>query len=366
MIGYLAQRQNNQLHFFPSNPYPSPPPPPPIPHKVWILDCKSCDTFLTNRGMKAVLLLRPNVSLYSSDALPVNCSAYTSNPDALRPRASCRPSSSHVPPRTCECLTQTLCCHGCGATIGYMIVIPCARCTSSMTATNRATNGHRFVFHSSEIIATERHYIADEPGVIPHDPIAITLCPEYSTSQLGYPPVHAASPDRHHAFRSRSSSPAPLSDYLPTPPLEFADPSLASTHLDSFPFPRDHAFTESQVSPYSQNSVPPAARPPHLYIPPQYTYRLTPQPTSAASSSSMNSSSPPLIHSSFAFDCPAEQKEQLPPRQLQPGDILFWHHLAKSGEIPGVQEDARARGKQPVAVAPAGGRKFIASLSFNR
>lgn len=26
--------------------------PPPILHKVWILDCQSCGTFLTNRGMK--------------------------------------------------------------------------------------------------------------------------------------------------------------------------------------------------------------------------------------------------------------------------------------------------------------------------
>jgi hypothetical protein len=41
-----------------SNPYPPPPaqqqqPPPPVPHKVWILDCRTCGTFLTNRGMKA-------------------------------------------------------------------------------------------------------------------------------------------------------------------------------------------------------------------------------------------------------------------------------------------------------------------------
>ncbi|EEB88242.1 hypothetical protein MPER_14035, partial [Moniliophthora perniciosa FA553] len=48
-----------------------------------------------------------------------NCSAYTTNPNVLKPAASCRP-----PPRTCECLTQTLCCHGCGSTVGYMIVIP--------------------------------------------------------------------------------------------------------------------------------------------------------------------------------------------------------------------------------------------------
>ena len=106
-------------------------------HKLWILDCKACGAFLTNRGMKArpltptsshflsafhqaVLLLRPNVSLFSTDALPVNCSAYSANPEILRPPL-CVPSSY---PRTCECLTQTLCCHHCGASVGYMIVLP--------------------------------------------------------------------------------------------------------------------------------------------------------------------------------------------------------------------------------------------------
>ncbi|KAI0081291.1 hypothetical protein K474DRAFT_1419920 [Panus rudis PR-1116 ss-1] len=34
---------------------PVAPPPPPVPHKVWILDCKSCGIFLTNRGMKVSL-----------------------------------------------------------------------------------------------------------------------------------------------------------------------------------------------------------------------------------------------------------------------------------------------------------------------
>ncbi|EIM82625.1 uncharacterized protein STEHIDRAFT_64559 [Stereum hirsutum FP-91666 SS1] len=68
---------------------------------------------------QAVLLLRPHVPLYSTDALPVNCSAYSTSRVALLPS---RPPSD--PPRTCECLTQTLCCHGCGNGVGYMIVIP--------------------------------------------------------------------------------------------------------------------------------------------------------------------------------------------------------------------------------------------------
>lgn len=34
-----------------------PPPPPQMAHKVWILDCKTCGMFLTNRGMKVSLSL---------------------------------------------------------------------------------------------------------------------------------------------------------------------------------------------------------------------------------------------------------------------------------------------------------------------
>lgn len=141
-------------------------------HKVWILDCNNCDTFLTNRGMKAVLLLRPNVPLYSTDALPLNCSQPSESSSSSK-------LTSH---RTCECLTQSLSCHGCGSPIGYMIVVPCLRCTSSVLhpllqfqpqyphppfqQQTRTTNGHRFVFHSSQIHAHERLYIAGEPGII--------------------------------------------------------------------------------------------------------------------------------------------------------------------------------------------------------
>ena len=39
-------------HLVAQNPYPLPPPPPPVAHKVWLIDCRTCGTFLTNRGMK--------------------------------------------------------------------------------------------------------------------------------------------------------------------------------------------------------------------------------------------------------------------------------------------------------------------------
>ncbi|EUC64211.1 FAM72 protein [Rhizoctonia solani AG-3 Rhs1AP] len=204
------------------------PPPPVTGHKVYILDCKSCGTFLSNRGMKAVLLLRPNIALFSTDAMPVNCSPQpitgqqpvqedfekhpqdvtdlvrqTSDASTTEPRVDevlyaryflppksvtmdARPekttpersadvtnhSGSTPPlPRTCECLTQTLSCHGCGAGIGYMIVTPCTRCTAQQSISGRpgqpqrTANGHRFVFHHAEIVARERFYIPGQPGV---------------------------------------------------------------------------------------------------------------------------------------------------------------------------------------------------------
>jgi hypothetical protein len=237
---------------------------PPVPHRVWILDCKSCGTFLTNRGMKAVLLLHPNVSLYSTDALPINCSACSSNPDALRAPAS-RPRFGN---RTCECLTQTLCCHGCGSAVGYMIVVPCNRCTGSMTGNNRATNGHRFIFHSNEVAGAERHYIPNEPGVVPYDP----------PQDLPVPPVF---------------------------PVTYAQ---APAHLE------DTLFESSRADDESNN------------------FRDSQQPYGRGSQ-----------HTEPALLALAEVKESCLPRKLKPGDLLFWHHLSRHGEIPAVADDLRAR-----------------------
>ncbi|KXN85354.1 Protein FAM72A [Leucoagaricus sp. SymC.cos] len=282
----MAYTYYNQPHLFPPNPYPHPPPPP-IAHK-------------------AVLLLRPNVSLFSSDALPVNCSAYAANPEALRCRSPCRPTSSNVPPRTCECLTQTLCCHGCGNAIGYMIVIPCTRCTSSISATNRATNGHRFVFHSSEVVGLERHYVQDEPGVTPYEPT--------------------------------ESIPTPTLE--PANPLVVAVPSVTSSDLSSPPF--------------------------YSYPRPSQDSRTSNRRSSATSStlthlSSFDSSPPPLVSATFSSGgAPPEQKDLPTSRALKPGDVLFWHHLTRCGEIPGVEDDKRARSK-----AGARGNKNMSCVDGN-
>ncbi|KAF8161191.1 hypothetical protein B0H34DRAFT_746903 [Crassisporium funariophilum] len=352
---YLPHHTNpwhsHQVHLFPSNPYPAPPPP--IAHKVWLLNCKSCGMFLTNRGMKAVLLLRPNVSLFSSDALPANCSAYSSNPDALCSPAVNKSTLSPVPPRTCECLTQTLCCHGCGNTIGYMIVIPCTRCTSSITATNRATNGHRFVFHSGEVEGTERHYIKDEPGVVPVD-----LSPAIVPSPQIIPPLPVAYPSPHYSpdplfhngehSNGRESPPIFRDDFLPTPPLEFAGPILASSrHHPSDP---DSApqYYRMHFAPYHSRSPPPVAP-----VQPQY-HPSTPRSPSTAYSDS--SSPPPLVSSNFYS---ADQKDPLIVLPaLKAGDVIFWHHLSRSGEIPEVNDDTRAR--RPASKFAAG------EMYFNR
>ncbi|KAL1695428.1 hypothetical protein GGG16DRAFT_121651 [Schizophyllum commune] len=256
-------------HLVAQNPYPLPPPPPPVAHKVWLIDCRTCGTFLTNRGMKQQ--------------------------------------------RTCECLTQSLCCHGCGNTVGYMIVIPCSRCTSSITANNRATNGHRFVFHSMEVVGSERHYVQDEPGVVPYDPIPVHLAlPAHSFMPQ---PVSVAIAQRSQTLGNHPFPPRPYvlpAEPLPTPPLEteddFSPPSSASqspVHLSSGDTFHPH--------PSLRSSPPPAPDTP-----------------------------PPLVDA-YTLEPFVEHKELPLRRQLKPGDIVHWHHLARHGEIPAVMDDERAR-----------------------
>ncbi|KAF8530459.1 hypothetical protein BU17DRAFT_79235 [Hysterangium stoloniferum] len=265
--------------------------PPPILQEVYILDCKSCDTFLTNRGMKAVLLLQPEVPLYSSDALPINCSANPGPPEYPPPleaevihasTLSC-PSGLPAPPaRTCECLTQTLSCHGCGSSVGYMVVIPCHRCCSSVSPTNRHTNRHRFVFFNKEIKATTRHYIPYEPGVIPTSPPLVSAI---------------------------------------TPPTNVS-PNLPSSTISYTPLYDDHDVGELEPS----------------YTLPESS-SLGNYHSLSSSTSSLNSNHLQNAHTSsfqFLFLKPERGK-------LRAGDIVYWHNLSRSGEIPAVVEDERAR-----------------------
>lgn len=384
---------------------------------------------------QAVLLLRPNVPLYSTDALPINCSAFSPelDPSTHAPSVSTsstassaasqnhrRPSQSgpsgdpsqpngfseRTPTRTCECLTQTLCCHGCGSAVGYMIVTPCQRCTSSITVNNRATNGHRFVFYSSEITACERHYVEGERGVSRFHPPAP---PSVQSIQAGLANLSLSALNMPHArpVVTQQTSPSPPSpstpssmpplspgpfisgrrtsiDYLPTPPPETDSPFI--------PNPRSAYVMNAAVSTPSRRaslsatangtSIPSQSRFGPLEMPqivppvPPNSHSTSPHaggdPTHSTNASSQ-ASSPTLASPSRARAAstsghvantvqgyvvsgssvflqrpfqpiqPVQPPPPPPPEPLKHGEVLFWHHLLRSGEIPAVSEDPRAR-----------------------
>lgn len=87
-------------------------------HRVYTLRCSHCDSFLSDRGMRAVLLLKPHITLFSTDANPVNCGPLYSSNDAEPV------SEGEKVERTCECLTQSMGCHCCGNTIGCECIVP--------------------------------------------------------------------------------------------------------------------------------------------------------------------------------------------------------------------------------------------------
>ncbi|OJT15971.1 hypothetical protein TRAPUB_8296 [Trametes pubescens] len=417
-------------------------PPPPIPHKVWILDCKSCGMFLTNRGMKAVLLLRPNVPLYSTDALPINCSAFSAPTDPPPPDPPARPSPQHsansslsssssaeppAPPaerplsRTCECLTQTLCCHGCGNAVGYMIVAPCTRCTSSITANNRATNGHRFVFYSSEIVACKRHYVAGEPGVTPfHPPPQVTtvgpmivtattqgvqnamgrlqIAPSPSTpprsatqQQSGYSPSSPTSPSMPSLVSSpvaartsrRTSVDHPpsvnTSDVVPTSPGSpgYLSPSALAARSrassNSGPSPSTVVPDIGQIQdmppvpPNSHTASPSVGGTPTFADPGPQGSPPTPGTVSVSRVRVASASAAhPLGFQAYMARAPVQLSLEPEPEPLRAGEVLYWHHLLRSGEIPAVLEDARARMDTDAQTAAEEGAKRIEAAARRR
>jgi len=254
---------------------------------------------------------------------------------------------------TCECLTQTLYCHGCGCIIGYMIVTPCVPCTSSSTPTNRVTNGHRFIFYSNAIVATERHYIPDEPGVNPIEPHRVAMSPTTTAAPPAIPVLYqaqmaSAHRDGNSSYSSSPRSRSPHMEYLPTPPPELGNhssitnfaPGTSHLILETPPLPSlPHAPRPIQLSEHLSYSHYPVS----MSLPSQDLYPTFRRPSSATSSQSSNSSPPPLLPGSYSFGSPAEPSERPPTRVLKAGDIIFWHHLSRRGEIPGVVEDERAR-----------------------
>ncbi|GAA5973496.1 hypothetical protein JCM11641_006493 [Rhodosporidiobolus odoratus] len=179
-----AQPQLQMRQPSPPPPAPRPQPAPPV-HRVYVLRCNSCETFLSDRGMRAVLLLKPHIVLFSTDAMPTNTETYMSSSDESG-------YEEEQVERTCECLTSSLNCHGCGRTVGYHIVSPCIKCNASVQKHQRSANHHRYVFHHNEVRAEERRYYPGEKGVL--NPVIRSGSPSPSSSSSS----------------SRGSSPAPI------------------------------------------------------------------------------------------------------------------------------------------------------------
>jgi hypothetical protein len=58
---------------------------------------------------------------------------------------------------------------------------------------------------------------------------------------------------------------------------------------------------------------------------------------------------------------PVEQKETAPEKKLAGGEVLYWHHLVRNGEIPGV-EDLRTRYEW----TPQNGKAGVSVVAFDR
>ena len=173
-----------------------------------------------------------------------------------------------------------------------------------MSASNRSTNGHRFVFHSFEVTASERYYISGEPGVIPYHPPPPPLCPAVrvmpsstypSPISIDGPPIRLSHADQHRPGQSGQ-----YPEHLPTPPSD-TDSDQRNARVSS---PLSLSFGPAVSPVLVRTSSPPQVQQP------------TPPPRSPS----------PVV-------------------KLKTGDTLHWHHLSRHGEIPGVQEDPRARGR---------------------
>lgn len=320
---------------------------------------------LTHRSIlsQAVLLLRPNVPLYSTDAMPINCSAFSDSSESMAGSSVMSPplsAGSHSSgssstdgerlrtlARTCECLTQTLHCHGCGNGVGYMIVSPCHRCMSSITATNRSTNGHRFVFYSSEIAASERHYVAGEDGVRPY----IIPIPSPPLSAAPQPPGASYMP-MHHATAHPLEFPPGTSEHEYLPHSRRSSTSSGSRSSAS---PIEFARPSSEAMRSSQHRALSPPRPPARASAP-------PHPLTARDADGGYSSSPAESSSNSGSSSLTVERY---PEPIQPGEVVYWHHLIRSGELPAVVEDPRARGP-PVAAADNDKSSIAGSQSRSR
>ena len=165
-------------------------------------------------------------------------------------------------------------------------------------------------------MASERHHIPDEPGVLPVEypppppppssppPLAPAYPAIYQSPAVA---VHRRPGSFVHsqAFQPlQASSPSPGSDYPPSPQSD--SPDLAPSSVSSSPDLLASALPSS----------------------PRRSLLQTPFPYNSVSQTLPETRGPTPEPS---------------PRKLRAGDVLYWHHLGKHGEIPAVEEDSRAR-----------------------
>ena len=259
---------------------------------MYLLNCKHCGNFLSDRGMKAVLLLKPNITLYSTDIVPSTCGPFFAGSSFHGGMDSNEPPME----RTCECLTQSLGCYGCGAQVGYNIISPCARCTSSVMKHSRSSNGHRTVLHCSEISVRERRYIPGEPGVRAQvmAPAPLTYS---SPRQMYAEPLH----DEHMAQASQAEL--------------FRHSNASRREIYRLPSGLDEDELEAEKAEIN------AAL--HYQPPPQYLQRDTRPPGHAPSHD---------VHGSSNANRSSSSSPSKRGRVLRRGDTLYWSDLIAGGE----------------------------------
>ncbi|KAH8923857.1 hypothetical protein BT69DRAFT_1333467 [Atractiella rhizophila] len=305
-------------------------------HRVYVLTCAHCDSFISDRGMRAVLLLKPDISLFSTDSTPFNASPLPPLDPNSCYIASCIPSE-----RTCDCLTQSLGCHQCGATLGYHIITACEKCTNSLSNERTVTNGHRWVFHWNEVNARERRYVEGEAGIKrlrAPEMVRETPNPELihgdwnvsSESQLLQLDISnlkrkqsggrwSISSDDSMAYDVEQPELSPIQSSPPT--LVPVTPSLTSEtssilSLPLTPNSQSPLSTPSSASHFSRNS----------YFLPQLT----------------SIRRPPSVQNGSYRDNEGHQRQNSNVA-LKEGDVVYWHHLLQEGERTLPSEISRAR-----------------------
>ncbi|KAG8451378.1 hypothetical protein GDO86_003545 [Hymenochirus boettgeri] len=102
---------------------------------VSVLHCRFCEQVLSNRGMKAQLLVGTDLDMFSTDIPPTKAVDFVGNCYFLE---------------ACRCKLKMTACLKCGNEVGYHVVVPCQQCLHS------CTNGHFWMFHSKSVCSTTR------------------------------------------------------------------------------------------------------------------------------------------------------------------------------------------------------------------